>query len=295
MTPTRRQILASVPATVALTGCLGDDGGDESMSTPTPTPTATPAPVSTVSTANHPDLGTVLVDEEGYVLYMFDADEQDAGESSCYDDCADAWPPLTVEDDPIAGDGVTAELTTFERDDGSMQVAADGWPLYYFANDEEPGDALGQGVNDVWWVLRGDGTVVREEPTPTPDLTTTDHPDLGTILTDTDGYVLYMFDDDDQGAGESTCYDDCEDSWPPFTVEGEPAGDDGVTADLTTFEREDGSTQVTAEGWPLYYYVGDDDPGDATGQGVNDVWWVLRGDGTVVRDDEEQTPGGPDY
>jgi hypothetical protein len=30
----------------------------------------------------------------------------------------DNWPPLTVEDDPVAGDDVAAELTTFERDDG---------------------------------------------------------------------------------------------------------------------------------------------------------------------------------
>jgi len=58
------------------------------------------------------------------------------------------------------GDGVSAELTTFEREDGSTQVAADGWPLYYFAPDEAPGDAKGQGVNDVWWVLAPDGTPV---------------------------------------------------------------------------------------------------------------------------------------
>jgi len=91
---------------------------------------------------------------------MFDSDEQGAGESACYDGCAENWPPLTVEDAPV-GDGVGAELTTFERDDGSMQVAADGWPLYYWAGDDAEGDTEGQGVNDVWWLLASDGTPVR--------------------------------------------------------------------------------------------------------------------------------------
>ncbi|MFC6731773.1 hypothetical protein [Haladaptatus sp. GCM10025893] len=54
--------------------------------------------------------------------------------------------------------------------EGSTQVAAAGWPLYYFAPDENPGDANGQGVNDVWWVLRPDGTPVRQ----TNGTTTTD-------------------------------------------------------------------------------------------------------------------------
>ncbi|NHN40188.1 hypothetical protein G9C85_00875 [Halorubellus sp. JP-L1] len=94
-------------------------------------------------------------------LYMFDNDEKGSESSTCSGDCASNWPPLTVEGDPVAGDGVTAELTTFSRDDESTQVAAAGWPLYYFAPDESPGDAEGQGVGDVWWVLRPDGTPVK--------------------------------------------------------------------------------------------------------------------------------------
>ncbi|MCU4972081.1 hypothetical protein OB955_04955 [Halobacteria archaeon AArc-m2/3/4] len=117
---------------------------------------------ATVAVESHPDLGDVLVGPNGMVLYMFESDEQGADESACQDDCAEAWPPLTIEGDLTAGEGVTAELTTFERADGSTQVAAAGWPLYYFAQDEEPGDATGQGVNDVWWVLEPNGTPVRE-------------------------------------------------------------------------------------------------------------------------------------
>jgi len=58
---------------------------------------------------------------------------------------------------------VTAELTTYEREDGQTQVAANGWPLYYFANDETPGDTNGQGVGDVWWVLDPAGMPIRED------------------------------------------------------------------------------------------------------------------------------------
>ena len=119
---------------------------------------------ATVSVEPHPDLGDVLVGPDGMTLYMFDADEQRAGESACYDDCAEAWPPLTVDAEPTASEGVTADLSTFERADGQTQVAAAGWPLYYFVEDEEPGDAAGQGVNDVWWVLNPDGEPVREAP-----------------------------------------------------------------------------------------------------------------------------------
>ena len=120
-------------------------------------------PEATVGVDSHPDLGEILVGPDGLTLYMFDADEQDAGESACHDECLEAWPPL-VADEPIAGDGVTAELTTFEREDGEMQVAADGWPLYWFADDGAPGDVTGQGVNDVWWVLDPDGTPIRDSP-----------------------------------------------------------------------------------------------------------------------------------
>lgn len=119
---------------------------------------------ATVAVESHPDLGDVLVGPDCTTLYMFDADDRGAGESACHGDCAEAWPPLTIENEPIAGEGVTAELATFERDDGRTQVTAAGWPLYHYVEDEEPGDAMGQGVNDAWWVLGPDGEALREPP-----------------------------------------------------------------------------------------------------------------------------------
>jgi predicted lipoprotein with Yx(FWY)xxD motif len=106
------------------------------------------------------DLGEVLVDAGGHTLYLFDPDEQ--GASTCYDDCAASWPPL-LESDPVAGDGLEeALLGTTEREDGSTQVTYDGWPLYHWAGDAQPGDTEGQGVQEVWWVLGADGQPLRD-------------------------------------------------------------------------------------------------------------------------------------
>ncbi len=234
----------------------------------------------TVTVSDHPEHGSILTGPDGLSLYMFDVDEQGPGESGCYDDCADAWPPLIVEEEPVAGEGVGAELGTIEREDGSLQVTANGWPLYYWMNDEEPGDANGQGANDVWWLLTPDGEPIRGGDA---TVQVTDHEEYGEILVGPDGLTLYMFDADEQGAGESACHDGCAENWPPLTDE-DPAAGDGVTAELTTFERPDGSSQVAANGWPLYYWMNDEEPGDVDGQGVNDGWWVLSPAGEPIRE-----------
>jgi len=198
MPPTRRQLIAATGTCLALAGCSGDggstdapdgedgdggNGGDGSDNGTTPTPTGTAAAAEptdattgtdggvTVRARSHPELGEILVDSEGMTLYMFDSDERGSGSSTCSGGCAENWPPLTVEGDPVAGSGAGTALTTFERGDGSTQVSANGWPLYYFASDAGPGDAAGQGVGGVWWVLRADGTPVRSAGTATETAT----------------------------------------------------------------------------------------------------------------------------
>lgn len=107
--------------------------------------------------------------------------------------------------------------------------------------------------------------------------------DLGQILVDADGRTLYLFLPDDQGS-ESTCYDDCEANWPPLAAEGELTGGDGVDGSLLgTTEREDGSTQVTYDGWPLYLFAGDETADDVNGQGVGDVWYVVAPSGEPIQ------------
>jgi len=101
--------------------------------------------------------GPRLVDGEGNTLYLFTEDEP--GVSTCEGGCLAAWPAVLTDADPIALEGVDAALLgTLERADGGTQVTYAGWPLYRYAADAAPGDATGQGVGGVWFVVAPDGT-----------------------------------------------------------------------------------------------------------------------------------------
>ncbi len=104
--------------------------------------------------------------------------------------------------------------------------------------------------------------------------------DLGQILTDADGNTIYYFAND--SAGTSTCADDCLANWPPVPAEGTPTAGDGVTAELGTTQATDGTTMLTVNGFPAYYFAGDTAAGDTNGQAVGDVWWVFGADGEPI-------------
>jgi predicted lipoprotein with Yx(FWY)xxD motif len=105
-----------------------------------------------------------------------------------------------------------------------------------------------------------------------------DHPELGKILTDGNGMTLYLFTKD--GENVSNCYDQCAVNWPPLLVGAgeEPTAGPGLTGQLGTIDRTDGGRQVAYNGIPLYYWMGDSNPGDVNGQGVGDVWFVVHPD-----------------
>jgi predicted lipoprotein with Yx(FWY)xxD motif len=136
----------------------GADSGGTSTTTSEATPSSSSGEVE-VSLAST-SLGEVLVDGQGMTLYMFDPDKQSV--STCYDQCAEAWPPLTVTGGPKAGEGVDQSLLgVVERTDGTEQVTYGKWPLYYWVKDAAPGDVTGQAVNNVWWVVDAAGQPVR--------------------------------------------------------------------------------------------------------------------------------------
>lgn len=102
---------------------------------------------------------------------------------------------------------------------------------------------------------------------------------LGTMLVDGEGNTLYLFIPDSQG--DSTCYDQCEATWPPLT--GEISAGDGIDPALIgSTTRTDGTEQITYNDWPLYYFAGDAAPGDVNGQGLNDVWFVVSTAGEAI-------------
>ncbi len=85
------------------------------------------------------------------------------------------------------------------------------------------------------------------------------------------GMTLYTFRND--AANVSNCYDSCAAAWPPFTASASASAD----GNLGIIERRDGTRQWTLDGQPLYFWQGDQQRGDATGDGVGGVWDVVRG------------------
>ena len=120
---------------------------------PTQAPATTAAEV-TVNAEEVGDAGTIIVDgATDMTLYYFEMDKKDSGKSNCNEGCIAAWPALTVEagETPTGGTGVDAtKLGTITRDDGDTQVTYDGLPVYFFANDEKPGDLKGVYTN---WIV----------------------------------------------------------------------------------------------------------------------------------------------
>jgi predicted lipoprotein with Yx(FWY)xxD motif len=92
--------------------------------------------------------GQLLVDAKGMTLYVFDEDT--AGKSNCNAKCAENWPPLMAP----ANAQASGDWTVVTRDDGAKQWAYKGKPLYTWVEDQEPGDATGEGVNDVWHIAQ---------------------------------------------------------------------------------------------------------------------------------------------
>ena len=126
--------------------------------------------------------------------------------------------------------------------------------------------------------------------TPTPSASTAAAPIVKTasktvagksqdILVDSKGVTLYYFTPDK--GGTVTCTAACAQNWPPLKLSSgqtSATGDKGVTGKLATVANPEGGTQVTYNGWPLYYYVKDKDAEDTYGQGVGGKWFVVTPD-----------------
>ncbi len=95
----------------------------------------------------------------------------------------------------------------------------------------------------------------------------------GTVLMDSTGFSLYMFDND-KTPGASSCNGGCSSTWPPImtTAAAAPSGITGATGAFSLITRDDGTKQVAYKGKPLYRYTPDKAAGDTTGDGVGGVW-----------------------
>ncbi|QWD67956.1 hypothetical protein AOC21_07925 [Polynucleobacter sp. VK25] len=91
------------------------------------------------------------------------------------------------------------------------------------------------------------------------------------ILTSSYGKTIYTFDKDQAGSGKSECVLTCADNWPPVYIE------PGVmlSGNFASITRNNGQKQLTYKGKPLYFFIKDKNPGDKTGDNVNNVWHVV--------------------
>lgn len=155
---------------VLVLGACGSGGGDDGGSASAESSAAaddSPAADAVLAMADS-DLGTIVVDGSGRTVYVFDKDTPGSGESACSGQCLTAWPPVVAESDDAPVDGVTGEIATITRDDGTVQVTLEGYPLYLWQGDSAPGDVTGQGVQGVWWAVTADGEKVPAGPAAAP-------------------------------------------------------------------------------------------------------------------------------
>jgi predicted lipoprotein with Yx(FWY)xxD motif len=106
---------------------------------------------------------------------------------------------------------------------------------------------------------------------------------FGQVLFDGDDQAIYIFDK--ETGPKSECYGECAAAWPPVLTEGGPQPAAGVKGNLLgTTERDDGTTQVTYKGQPLYYYA-HEGPGEVTCHDVDEfggLWLAINADGNSV-------------
>ena len=105
----------------------------------------------------------------------------------------------------------------------------------------------------------------------------------GQILFDGVGQAIYLFDRERSSTSE--CYGDCAAAWPPVLTDGSPQAGRGTDPTLlATTERTDGTTQVTYNGHPLYYYA-HEAPNEVLCHripGFGGIWLVLDSKGDAL-------------
>ncbi len=154
----------AVAAALAVTGCGGGGAGGAYSGNENSAASPATEGEATLTAAEVPGLGAVLVNSEGLTVYEFAKDKGTT--SSCYGAYEERWPPVTATDMPTAGEGTAAaQLGTTKRKDGSMQVTYAGHPLYTFVADKSPREANGNGSDafgGLWWALDEAGSAVED-------------------------------------------------------------------------------------------------------------------------------------
>jgi predicted lipoprotein with Yx(FWY)xxD motif len=154
-----------------LLSACGSQGNTPETTTPKTTipATTTTAAKATTTVPTSPaligladsNLGKIVVDGQGMSVYLYKNDTK-GKPSTCEGQCLQNWPAVIAKDDkPLAGTGLDqTKLTVIARNDGTKQVAYNGWPLYTWIKDTKPGDTTGQNVGNVWYTINSAGDAI---------------------------------------------------------------------------------------------------------------------------------------
>jgi predicted lipoprotein with Yx(FWY)xxD motif len=146
---------------VTLAGCSGTSSGGGGYGS-APTTSSAPAPASGNDLATGTSsLGTIVVDGHGMTVYFYLKDVKGSGTSNCTGGCLALWPAVTASSSTPTVAGVTGTVGSIKRNDGTMQVTIDGMPVYTYAQDSKAGDVTGEGVGNIWYVVKPDGTAIK--------------------------------------------------------------------------------------------------------------------------------------
>ena len=98
------------------------------------------------------ELGNFMASGSGMALYSYTRDEENI--SHCIEGCAVNWPPFYVDPSAVVEGCESSDFAIITRVDGKKQTTYKNMPLYHFINDKYPGDTLGQGIGDKWFIIK---------------------------------------------------------------------------------------------------------------------------------------------
>lgn len=147
------QVAAAVAAMGVLAACGTSANSSGSTSSGSSGSGGGSAPTTMIGTANT-KLGTVLTGANGFTLYMFSPDTATSSMCTTAGGCISLWPAAAGTGTLAAGTTLPGKLGTIMRPDGSTQVTYQNHPLYTYAKDSGPGQTNGEGVLNMWHVVK---------------------------------------------------------------------------------------------------------------------------------------------
>ena len=222
-----------------------------------------PAPANAVGLSANAKFGNILTDSKGKTLYFFAIDAN--GSSGCNGGCSVIWPTFYQANLTLDKGLDSKDFGTITRTDGSKQTTYKGWPLYYYQNDANAGDANGDKVNNTWFVAKPDYSVMVSNSQLIGNDGVKYNSDLKAgdgatqYIVDDRGQTLYSFSHDKFNTNKFTTSNFSNNKvWPIDTAVKAVLNVPSVL-DKTQFQTITvfGKTQLVYKGWPLYYFGAD--------------------------------------